>query len=72
MLKPVCFRIIHRSGYTYKIWYFENLDLFVKVSNGYNQYLYHANNYHPPEDSFKPIPRELFDKIVNSEVFEVR
>jgi len=65
--KPICFVARNKkSGHEYEVWYFENIDILVKKSvNDYD------DEYHPPYDSFKPIPKETFEKILNSDIFEV-
>lgn len=64
---PICFTIKHKkSNHSYQIWYFEELDLLVKnsCSDGHSE-------FHPDFDSFKPISKELFEKILSADVFEV-
>lgn len=64
---PVCFVVVHKkNGHKYQIWYFEELDLLVKnsCSDGHSE-------CHPDFDSFKPISKELFNKILDADVFEV-
>lgn len=68
---PICFVVAHKSGHKYQVWYFENLNLLVKVSNSYDQTMYHQNSYHPPVDSFKALSKQVFNKILSSDVFEV-
>jgi len=63
---PICFVIKHNSGHSYQVWYFEELDLLVKVSPNEEN-----GEFQPAYDGFKPISREVFEKILNSEVFEV-
>ena len=65
--KPICFVVRNKkTGCEYEIWYFENLDLLVKNSvNDYN------DEYQPDVNSFKPIDKNVFEAILNSDEFEV-
>jgi hypothetical protein len=66
---PIHFKVQHKnSGRRYDVYYFENLDLLVKISNCTNT---NDSDIHPPFDSFKPISKHVFNAILNSDVFEV-
>jgi len=64
---PICFVVRNKkTGSEYEVWYFENLDLLVKNSCNGND-----SEYQPCYNSFKPISKDLFRKILESSEFEV-